>query len=116
MKAVVHRGARTLGTEIESRVAEAPAPAKEWGTPAPANQWGACGVDAEAVAPGCVATHDTEALRADPRRDRAVLGRMPAGRCRRADDPAGATAFSASPASDHVNALVLPVDGGRLGR
>ncbi|GGY52828.1 SDR family oxidoreductase [Streptomyces djakartensis] len=57
-----------------------------------------------------------EALRAGPPRDRAVLGHIPAGRWRGAGDLAGATAFLASPASDHVNGSVLPVDGGRPGR
>ena len=105
MKAVVLRGARTL--EIESRVAEAPALAKEWG---------GRGVDVNAIAPGRIATDGTEALRADPRRDQVILGRIPAGRWRGADDLAGATAFLASSASDHVDGIVLPVDGGWLGR
>ncbi|MEU3885273.1 SDR family oxidoreductase [Streptomyces sp. NPDC029041] len=80
MKAVVHRGARTPGTEIESRVAEAQAPAKEWG---------GRGIDVTVIAPGCIATDNTEALRADPRRIRAILARVPAGRRRRPDDLAG---------------------------
>ncbi|GKQ41322.1 SDR family oxidoreductase [Streptomyces sp. A012304] len=103
MKAVVYRGTRTL--EIESRAAEAPALGREWR-----------GRDVNVNAPGCIATDDTEALRADSQRDQAILGRIPAGRCRRADGLAGATVFFASPVSDHVNAIVLPVDGGRLGR
>jgi NAD(P)-dependent dehydrogenase (short-subunit alcohol dehydrogenase family) len=105
MKAVVHHGART--PEIESRAAEAPALGKEWR---------GHDVNVNAIAPGCTATDDTEALRADPQRDQAILGRIPAGRWRRADDPAGATVFFVSPASDYVNAIVLPVDGGWLGR
>ncbi|MEV3968451.1 SDR family oxidoreductase [Streptomyces sp. NPDC050698] len=105
MKAVVHRGTRTL--EIGSRGAEAPAPAKERdGRVAHVN----------AVAPGCIATGDTEALRAAPRRHQAIPGRIPAGRRRRADDLAGATVLLASPAADHVDGIVLPVDGGRPGR
>ncbi|MDX2757050.1 SDR family oxidoreductase [Streptomyces europaeiscabiei] len=103
MKAVVHRGARTL--EIESRVTEAPALAKEWG-----------GRGVNVIAPGCIATDNTEALRADPQHNQAILGRIPAGRWRGADDLAGATVFLASSASDHVNGIVLPVDGGWLGR
>ena len=103
MKAVVYRGARTL--EIESRVAEAPALAKEWG-----------GRGVNAIAPGCIATDNTEALRADPQRDQAIPGRIPAGRWRRADDLAGATVFLASPASDHVDGNVLPADGEWPGR
>lgn len=105
MKAVVLRRTRTL--EIESRVAEAPALAKERG---------GRGVDVNAIAPGYSATDNTEALRADRRRNQAILGRIPAGRWRRADDLAGATVFLASPASDYVNGVVLPVDGGWLGR
>ncbi|ANS70579.1 2-deoxy-D-gluconate 3-dehydrogenase [Streptomyces lincolnensis] len=105
MKAVVYRGARTL--EIERRVAEAPALAKEWG---------GRGVNVSAIAPGYIATDNTEALRADPQRNQATLGRIPAGRWRRADDLAGATVFLASPASGYVNGVVLPVDGGWLGR
>ncbi|MGA5899265.1 SDR family oxidoreductase [Streptomyces venetus] len=107
MKAVVHRGPRP--PEIESRAAEAQAPAKERG---------GRGVDVNATAPGCVATGSTGALRADPRGDRAFLGRIPAVRRRHADDLAGATAtvFLASPAPDQVDGFVLPVDGGRPGR
>ncbi|MEU2273021.1 SDR family oxidoreductase [Streptomyces olindensis] len=105
MKAVVHRGARTR--EIESRAAEAPALGREWR---------GRDVNVNAIAPGCIATDDTEALRADPRRDQTIPGRIPAGRCRRAGDLARATVFFASPASDYVNATVLPVDGGWLGR
>jgi 2-deoxy-D-gluconate 3-dehydrogenase len=104
MKAVVHRGARTL--EIESRVAEAPAPAKERGGP---------GVNVNAIAKGCVATGNTEALRADPRRNQAILGRIPAGGRRRADDLAGAAVFLASPASNR-SGIALLVDRGWPGR
>ncbi|MDX3693737.1 SDR family oxidoreductase [Streptomyces europaeiscabiei] len=103
MKAVVYRGARTL--EIESRVSEAPALAKEWG-----------GHGVNVIAPGCLATGNTEALRADPQHNQVILGRIPAGRCRGADDLAGDTVFLASSASDHVNGIALPVDGGWLGR
>ncbi|MFD9108399.1 SDR family oxidoreductase [Streptomyces bottropensis] len=105
MKAVVHRGGHTL--DIESRVAEAPAPAKEWG---------GRGVNVDAIAPGHVATHDTEALRAAPQHDQAILGRIPARRGRGPDDLAGATVFLAPSASDRVNGIGLPVDGGRPGR
>ena len=55
-------------------------------------------------------------LAADPHRSQAILDRIPAGRCGHADDLAGATVFLASPASDYVNGIILPVDGGWLGR
>ncbi|MFE7764993.1 SDR family oxidoreductase [Streptomyces sp. NPDC057438] len=103
MNAVVHRGARAHETEI--RVDEAPAPAKKRG-----------GRGVSTVAPGRVATGKTEALRTDPRRDRAIPGRIPAGRRSRADDLAGATVPLASTAPDGVNGIVPPVDGGRPGR
>ncbi|MFJ8467746.1 SDR family oxidoreductase [Streptomyces swartbergensis] len=105
MKAVVYRGARTL--EMGSRAAEAPALGRD--------RRGRDG-NVNAIAPGYIATDDTEALRADPQRYQAILGRIPAGRRRRADDLAGATVFFASPASDYGNAIVLAVDGGWLGR
>ena len=49
-------------------------------------------------------------------RSRSILERIPAGRWGRASDLAGATVFLASAASDYVDGIVLPVDGGWLGR
>ncbi|MFF7393621.1 SDR family oxidoreductase [Streptomyces scabiei] len=88
MKAAVHRRARALDANA----------------------------NANAVAPGRIAADDTEASRADPRRDRALPGRIMAGRRRPADGLAGATLFLTCPASDHVDGVALPVDGGGLGR
>jgi len=85
-------------------------------TKALANEWTAKGVTVNAIAPGYIATDNTEALRADPDRSRAILERIPAGRWGAASDLAGATVFLASPASDYVSGIVLPVDGGWLGR
>ncbi|MGN9908772.1 2-dehydro-3-deoxy-D-gluconate 5-dehydrogenase KduD [Phytohabitans sp. LJ34] len=85
-------------------------------TKALANEWAAHGVNVNAIAPGYIDTDNTQALRADPRRNQAILDRVPAGRWGRPDDIAGATVFLASPASDYVNGAVLPVDGGWLGR
>lgn len=81
-----------------------------------ANEWAARGVNVNAIAPGYVATDNTQALREDPVRSQAILDRIPAGRWGRAEDLAGATVFLASAASDYVNGVVLPVDGGWLGR
>ncbi|RXZ47064.1 SDR family oxidoreductase [Agromyces binzhouensis] len=81
-----------------------------------ANEWTAKGVTVNGVAPGYIATDNTQALRADPDRSKAILDRIPAGRWGRADDIAGATVFLASPAADYVSGVVLPVDGGWLGR
>lgn len=105
MNAVVHRVARTL--EIASRVAEAPGRAK---------LWGGRGVNVNDKAPGCTATANTEASREDPQYDQAIPGRIPSGRRRGAYDLAGATVFPASSASEHVDGIVPPADGGRPGR
>jgi 2-dehydro-3-deoxy-D-gluconate 5-dehydrogenase len=85
-------------------------------TRALANEWAAHGVNVNAIAPGYLATDNTTALRADPARNDAILARIPAGRWGEPDDIRGATVFLAAPASNYVNGVVLPVDGGWLGR
>ena len=80
------------------------------------NEWSAHGVNVNGIAPGYIATDNTEALRADPDRSRSILERIPAGRWGTADDLAGATLFLASRASDYVCGSILPVDGGWLAR
>jgi 2-deoxy-D-gluconate 3-dehydrogenase len=85
-------------------------------TRALSNEWAARGVQVNAIAPGYIATDNTEALRTDATRSRAILERIPAGRWGRPEDLAGAAVFLASPASDYVNGAILPVDGGWLGR
>jgi 2-deoxy-D-gluconate 3-dehydrogenase len=52
----------------------------------------------------------------DAERSEAFLARLPAGRCGEPPDLAGAIVFLASTASDYGRGIVLPVDGGRLGR
>lgn len=85
-------------------------------TKALANEWAGQGVNVNAIAPGYIATDNTKALRADPARSTAILDRIPAGRWGRPEDLAGAAVFLASAASDYVSGIVLPVDGGWLGR
>ena len=85
-------------------------------TKALANEWAGKGVNVNAIAPGYVATDNTEALRGDETRSRQILERIPAGRWAEPDDLGGAFVFLASPASDYVHGVVLPVDGGWLGR
>jgi 2-deoxy-D-gluconate 3-dehydrogenase len=80
------------------------------------NEWAQDGVNVNAIAPGYIATDNTKALRDDPDRQKAILERIPAGRWGEPSDLAGATVFLASAASDYVNGIVLPVDGGWLGR
>ncbi|GLI27749.1 2-deoxy-D-gluconate 3-dehydrogenase [Agromyces rhizosphaerae] len=85
-------------------------------TKALANEWASKGVNVNAIAPGYIATDNTQALQDDPDRSRSILERIPAGRWGSASDLGGATVFLASPASDYVSGIVLPVDGGWLGR
>jgi 2-dehydro-3-deoxy-D-gluconate 5-dehydrogenase len=81
-----------------------------------ANEWAAQGINVNAIAPGYFATTNTVALRADEARNREILARIPAGRWGESADLAGAAIFLASPASDYVHGVILPVDGGWLAR
>lgn len=81
-----------------------------------ANEWAARGINVNAVAPGYIETANTEALRADPVRNRAILERIPAGRWGEASDIAGAAVFLCTPAARYVHGAVLNVDGGWLAR
>ena len=81
-----------------------------------ANEWAAKGLNVNAIAPGYIETNNTEALRADPDRSRAILERIPAGRWGRPEDIGQSAVYLAAPASDYVNGAVLNVDGGWLAR
>ncbi|MBL4917162.1 2-dehydro-3-deoxy-D-gluconate 5-dehydrogenase KduD [Szabonella alba] len=81
-----------------------------------ANEWAARGINVNAIAPGYIATANTEALRADPERSKAILDRIPAGRWGRPEDIAGTAVFLSSPAADYIHGAVLNVDGGWLAR
>jgi 2-deoxy-D-gluconate 3-dehydrogenase len=85
-------------------------------TRALSNEWAGRGVQVNAIAPGYIATDNTQALRADADRNRAILERIPAGRWGRPEDLAGTAVFLASAASDYVSGAILPVDGGWMGR
>jgi len=80
------------------------------------NEWASRGVNVNAIAPGYMATDNTQALQDDPDRNAAILARIPAGRWGTRDDMGGAAVFLASAASDYVSGAILPVDGGWLGR
>jgi 2-deoxy-D-gluconate 3-dehydrogenase len=85
-------------------------------TKAFANEWASKGINVNAIAPGYMATDNTEALRADPMRSRQIMERIPAGRWGTPEDLAGAAVFLASRASDYMHGHVLVVDGGWLSR
>ena len=81
-----------------------------------ANEWAAHGINVNAIAPGYFETNNTNALRADEKRQREIVARIPAGRWGVPADLAGSVVFLASAASDYVHGTVLPVDGGWLAR
>jgi 2-deoxy-D-gluconate 3-dehydrogenase len=81
-----------------------------------ANEWASKGINVNGIAPGYIATDNTEALRNDPERNTAILGRIPAGRWGEPQDFKGPTVFLASDAAAYVNGTILVVDGGWMGR
>jgi 2-deoxy-D-gluconate 3-dehydrogenase len=86
-------------------------------TMALANEWAPHGVNVNAIAPGYVKTElNARIWRDDPVRTAAIDARIPAGRWGEPADLGGAVVFLSSAASDYVHGVVLPVDGGWLGR
>jgi len=85
-------------------------------TMALSNEWAGKGVQVNAIAPGYIATDNTEALRNDPVRSKSILSRIPAGRWGDPDDFKGPIVFLASPASNYMSGSVMLVDGGWMGR
>jgi 2-deoxy-D-gluconate 3-dehydrogenase len=79
-----------------------------------ANEWAPRGINVNAIAPGYIETHNTEALRADPDRSESILARIPAGRWGRPEDIAGTAVYLCSAAADYVHGAVPNVDGGWL--
>ena len=79
-------------------------------------EWASSGINVNAIAPGYIATKNTQALRDDPVRQKAILERIPAGRWGEPADIAGAAVFLASDAARYVHGTVIPVDGGWLAR
>lgn len=85
-------------------------------TKALANEWASRGVNVNAIAPGYIATDNTEALRNDTNRANSILERIPQGRWGEPEDFIGPTVFLASSASNYVNGSIMLVDGGWMGR
>jgi len=81
-----------------------------------ANEWAKHGINVNAIAPGYMATNNTEQLRSDEARNEEILGRIPAGRWGIPDDMIGPIVFLASSAADYVHGYTLAVDGGWLAR
>jgi len=85
-------------------------------TKALANEWAPKGVHVNAIAPGYIATDLNPGLRADPEANKFIVGRISAGHWGTPEDLQGAAVFLASHASDYVDGVVFPVDGGWLAR
>ena len=85
-------------------------------TRAMANELAPMNINVNAIAPGYMATDNTQALRDDPQRSRDILARIPAGRWGTPGDLKGAVVYLASPASAYVHGAVLVVDGGWMAR
>ncbi|MGM0785355.1 MAG: 2-dehydro-3-deoxy-D-gluconate 5-dehydrogenase KduD [Pseudomonadota bacterium] len=81
-----------------------------------ANEWASHDINVNAIAPGYMATDNTQALRDDPDRRAELLGRIPAGRFGEPEDLAGAVIFLCSDAARYVHGHALVVDGGWLAR
>ncbi|MDR2523438.1 MAG: 2-dehydro-3-deoxy-D-gluconate 5-dehydrogenase KduD [Synergistaceae bacterium] len=81
-----------------------------------ANELAQFNIQVNAIAPGYMATDNTEALQKDPARSKEILGRIPASRWGTPDDLKGAVVFLSSKASDYVTGHTLAVDGGWLSR
>ncbi|MBB3713559.1 2-deoxy-D-gluconate 3-dehydrogenase [Limimaricola variabilis] len=85
-------------------------------TRAMANELAGRDVTVNAIAPGYIATDNTQALRDDPERSAAILGRIPAGRWGAPEDLAPALLYLCAPASGYVTGSCVTVDGGWMAR
>ncbi|WP_312685891.1 2-dehydro-3-deoxy-D-gluconate 5-dehydrogenase KduD [Kosakonia sp.] len=81
-----------------------------------ANEWAPHHINVNAIAPGYMATNNTQQLREDAERSQEILDRIPAGRWGEPADLQGAAVFLASRAADYINGYTLAVDGGWLAR
>jgi len=80
------------------------------------NEWAGYGINVNAIAPGYMLTELNSDLVKDKSRTPYINARIPAGRWGTPDDVKGVVVFLASNASDYINGVVIPIDGGYLGR
>jgi dehydrogenase/reductase SDR family protein 4 len=78
-----------------------------------AQEWGPKGVRVNAIAPGLVKTHFSEALWGNEAILQAALTSIPLGRMAEPDEMVGLAIFLASDASKYVTGQVVLIDGGR---
>nr|WP_314531868.1 2-dehydro-3-deoxy-D-gluconate 5-dehydrogenase KduD [uncultured Fusobacterium sp.] len=85
-------------------------------TKAFANELAEKNIQVNAIAPGYIKTANTAPIRADEKRNKEILERIPATRWAEPSDLMGSIVFLASKASDYLNGHILAVDGGWLVR
>src|SRR6056297_46963 len=85
-------------------------------TRALANEWAAHDINVNGIAPGYMATDNTENLRKDKERYESITARIPSGRWGTPEDMQGAAIFLASEASKYMQGFTLAIDGGWLAR
>lgn len=81
-----------------------------------ANEWAGGGINVNAIAPGYMDTQLNADLINDDSRTPMINARIPAGRWGTPNDLKGVIIFLASAASDYVNGVIIPIDGGYLVR
>ncbi len=81
-----------------------------------ANELGKYNIQVNAIAPGYIAAGNSEEIIHNEETYNNFLSRIPAGRWGMPADLQGLCVFLASSASDYINGVIVPVDGGYLNR
>lgn len=80
------------------------------------NEWAKSGINVNAIAPGYFETSLNAFIMQDEARFSQLAARIPAGRFGKPEELIGTVCFLSSSASDYINGVLIPVDGGFLGR
>lgn len=80
------------------------------------NEWAKSGINVNAIAPGYFETSLNAFIMQDEARFSQLVARIPTGRFGKPEELIGTVRFLSSSASDYINGVLIPVDGGFLGR